>query len=100
MENRLLLHEELLEFLANVYFQPPSDLVMKYPCIVYTKAGKDITRANNHIYNSIQEYQLTIMDYNPDNDLTDRILNHFEYSTPGSTFVVNRLNHSTIKLYY
>ena len=98
--SRLLLHDELLQFLPNVYFQPPSDITIKYPCIVYQKTENTAVYANNHIYKTLQEYQLTVIDYNPDNDLTDRIVEHFEYANPGSRFVVDRLNHSTIKLYY
>lgn len=100
MGTRLELHDELLQFIPNVYFQPPSDLAMKYPCIAYQKTTNQRVYSNNHVYKKVQEYQLTIMDFNPDNDLTDRILEHFEYSSSGSNFVLNRLNHSTIKLYF
>lgn len=42
MDNRLEFHEKLCKLLGseNCYFQPPSDILLKYPCIVYYE--KDI----------------------------------------------------------
>lgn len=100
MTKRLELHQELLQFLPHVYFQPPSDIRMTFPCIAYTKSSIDIKYANNKIYKMAQEYQITLMEADPDSTLADRILEHFQYSAPGSNFVSDGLNHTIIKIYY
>lgn len=100
MDRRLPLHDQLLQFSPNVYFQPPSDVRMTYPCIVYTKTGKLLEHANNRIYQNAQEYQVTVMDFNPDTTTPDLLLEHFPYSSPGTSFVRENINHTTLKLYF
>jgi hypothetical protein len=50
MRSRIDLHQELLNFSDNVYFQPPSNVNMTYPCIVYNKTGKLRHFGNDTIY--------------------------------------------------
>ena len=100
MATRLELQAELEKFASHVYFQPPSDLRMMFPCIVYSKKSNKVTRANNHSYNSRQEYQLTIIERDPDSDLADKVVSHFQYSSIGTYFVVDSLHQTTINLYF
>lgn len=100
MAKRIELHNQLLQFLPNVYFQPPADIRMTYPCIVYKKVTKDIDHANDSIYKEEQEYLITVMDRDPDSTIADEILRHFQYAAPGQFFVVDNINQQTIKLYY
>ena len=100
MASRLDLHSELLTFLPNVYFQPPSTIEMTYPCIIYNKTGKFKTSANDDTYFSIQEYQLTVVDKNPDSTVADDIEKHFQHCTISQYYTVDNLNHTTLNLYY
>ena len=100
MGTRLELHSELLKFSKNVYFQPPSNLQMTYPCIVYNVAGVTDTYADNSIYSSKKEYQLTVIDRNPDGTLADDIKNHFQYCRISQFYTVDNLNHITLNLHY
>lgn len=100
MENRLGLQQELLAFSPNVYFQAPSDIRMIYPCIVFNKVSNKILHADDTTYKKTQEYQLTVMDFDPDSTIADDIVAYFKYSTIGSYFVVDRLHHTTINIYY
>lgn len=100
MASRLDLHAELLTFLPNVYFQPPSNIQMTYPCIVYNKTGKFKMSANDDTYFSVQEYQLTVMDKNPDSTVADDIEKHFKNCTISQYYTVDNLNHTTLNLYY
>ena len=34
----------------NVYFQPPANVLMNYPAIVYALKGIDTVRADNRVY--------------------------------------------------
>jgi hypothetical protein len=100
MASRLELHGELLNFLPNVYYQAPSNIQMMYPCIVYNKTSKMRHFANDVIYLSQQEYQITVIDKNPDSDVADRIEAYFKSCAINQYFTVDNLNHTTLNLYY
>lgn len=100
MGTRLELHDELLKFSKNVYYQPPSNLQMVYPCIVYSKAGKKTLYGNDKIYSSTQEYQLTVIDRSSSSTVADDIENHFQYCSIQQYFTVDNLYHTTLDLSY
>lgn len=96
---RLELHEILRSIAPNVYFQPPSNVIMKYPCIVYNRDDADIAYADNSPYRSYKRYQITVIDRSPDSLLPDKVgalpLTSFE-----NFFVADDLNHDVYKLYF
>jgi len=100
MGSRLELHDKLLEFCPNAYFQPPSSITMKYPCIVYSKFDKNQSYGSNSIHVSRQGYRLTVIDKNPDSDIADRIEGSLEYCEVTQYFTVDNLNHTVLTLYY
>lgn len=102
MASRLELHEELCGLLGsrNVYFQPPSNLVMKYPCIRYSSDGVDATHANNMMYNYTKRYNGVIIDPNPDSMIAESLLKHFQMCSLGSNYPADGLNHFPFTLYY
>jgi hypothetical protein len=100
MATRLELHSELLGFMPNVYFQPPSSIQMVYPCIVYNKTGRMRHFANDVIYSSQQEYTLTLIEKDPDSSVADNIEVHFQHCAINQYFTVDNLNHTKLSLYY
>ena len=76
--NRLKLHDKLVEALGsrNVYFQPPKNIQMKYPAIVYSLSDIDTRHANDSIYLMRHAYDVTVIDKDPDSEIPDRIA-HF-----------------------
>ena len=100
MGSRLELHDELLKFLKNIYYQPPSNLTMVYPCIVYSKTGKIRQFSNNEIYTSEQGYQLTLIEKKPDSAMADELESYFQYCTTQQYYVSDSLYHTTLNLYY
>jgi hypothetical protein len=102
MASRLSLHEELCNILGtrNVYFQPPESIKLSYPCIVYSKSDIDTRSANNRIYTSINQYQLTVMDEDPDSEIHEKILSYFQMCRFDRAFASNNLNHKVLTLYY
>lgn len=100
MGTRDTLHVELLKHCSNAYFQPPSNLKMKYPCVVYQKSPSVNNFGNNHVYNKMQGYTLTVIDEDPDSEIADKIEAHFQYCSIGQYFVMDNLNHTTLNLYY
>jgi hypothetical protein len=102
MAKRLTLHEELCEILGsrNVYYQPPESVKMKYDAIRYQLDGKDLKRANNKIYNSVNRYDGVVITRDPDTDIPDRILSHFEMCSVGRPYIADNLNHYPFTIYY
>ncbi len=100
MASRLQLHEELCTLLGsrNVYFQPPRS--MQYPCIKYSRSGIDQHRANDSLYLSTSQYELTVIDYNPESDVPEKILKHFPMCRFDRGYVADNLNHFVLTLYF
>lgn len=102
MGSRLNLHEELCELngTRNVYFQPPASVKMNYPCIVYSKSNVEVLRADDRLYKGTNRYEVTVIDYDPDSELPDMILEHFQMCSFDSAYVADNLNHFVLTLYY
>jgi hypothetical protein len=102
MANRLDLQAELEEILEspNVYFQPPASIFMKYRCIRYSRSGYDVKHANNKIYNNTRRYDGVVIDPDPDSDIPDKMLNHFQMCSFGSAYTADNLNHFPFTIYY
>lgn len=90
--------EELLES-RNVYYQPPSNVQMVYPAIIYSKVKPDIKRANNKIYLKKPCYQVIVISKSPDHPVIDKLL-ELPYCTWERHYISNNLNHDVFTLYY
>lgn len=101
MANRTDLQVILEELLgsSHVYFQPPSNVEMNYPCIVYSRDDLDVKFAGNASYSKMWRYQLTVIDANPDSEIPSKIadlpLVRFDRH-----FVAGRFNHEVFELYF
>lgn len=101
MAPRLELQDILEELLGstNVYFQPPSNVKIVYPCIVYARNDLDVKFAGNAPYSKTWRYQLTVIDGNPDSEIPSKIsdlpLVRFDRH-----FVAGNLNHEVFELYF
>lgn len=102
MASRLELHEELCELLGsrNVYYQPPENLKMIYPCIRYSKSDVATKKASDRIYIKDNRYEITVIDKNPDSAIPDSILERFPYCSFDRWYPSNNLNHFVLTLYY
>ena len=76
MNNRIELHNILVELLGNnhVYYQPPENLKMEYPCIRYSKSNITSRHADNIKYVNKNRYEIMIIDKHPDNAVIEKIL--------------------------
>jgi len=99
--NREELHQILVEVLGsdNVYFQPPSNIVMKYPCIVYNRDQNHTRHANNALYRYMKRYQVTIIDRDPDSEIPDKVA-HLPLCSFNRFFRADNLNHDVYTLYF
>lgn len=84
---------------SNVYFQPPSNHTMKYPCIVYKFENHDTRYSGNHPYTQQRRYQITVIDKDPSSDLYFGVC-ALPMSSLTTRFTSDGLNHTVITLYY
>lgn len=101
MASRIDLQNKLVELLGNnnVYYQPPENLKMEYPCIRYSKNKIRSNHANNAKYSNFNSYQIIVIDPRPDNPVIQKILN-LPFSEYDRNYVSNNLNHDVIILYF
>lgn len=83
----------------NVYFQPPSTVTLKYPCIIYAIDGMQIKHASNNPYKHGKRYLVTVVDKNPDSDIPEKVakLPTVQF---GRSYSADYLNHNTFRLYF
>ena len=56
--------------------------------------------ADNKTYIYRQAYQLMYIDSNPDSDIKDKLIEHFECISYNRHYVADNLNHDVFILYY
>lgn len=100
MEQRLKLHALLKTMGAKeVYFQPPSNVQMVYPAIVYSRDNVWEEHASNLPYTHKKRYQVTVIDKNPDSQIPDKV-KQLPLCGFSRHFVADNLNHDVYNLYY
>ena len=104
MASRLQL-QSLLEALfeegeeAHVYFQPPSNITMQYPCIIYRRDNSFTEFAGNTKYLHTKRYQVTVIDRNPDTELPDKV-EELPLCSFDRYFPAENLNHYVFTLFF
>lgn len=99
MGRRVQLQALLKTLCDNVYFQPPENIQMQYPCIVYHR-DRAITRsANNKPYTHVKGYQVTIIDSDPDSEIPDKV-SDLPMCLFNRFYVVGQLNHDVYTLFF
>lgn len=97
------LQEVLQEIMGpnhKVYYQPPENLKLSYPCIVYNLATAKISHADNKPYAKFKRYNVTLITKTADNDeYLDQLLDlptcYFERQ-----YVTDGLVHSLFDVYF
>jgi len=99
MDPRLVLQALLETLCPNVYFQPPENLKLEYPCIVYNRDSADTQFAGNLPYKYDKRYELKYIDRKPDSLVPDKIA-RLPKCVFNRFFVVDGLNHDVFTLYF
>lgn len=84
----------------NVYYNPPESVKMNYDAIVYGLSGKDLKRANDKIYQIVNQYDGIVITLDPDSTIPDTLLESFKMISFGKPYIVDNLNHFPFTLYY
>jgi hypothetical protein len=100
-QRRLDLQQLLEETLGSdkVYFQPPSNVTMVYPAIVYNRDQLETTFANDKPYTTRTRYQVTVIDRSPDSEIVGRVA-ALPLCRHERFFATSGLNHDVFTLYF
>lgn len=96
---RDLLH--LLQKAANhnrVYFQPPENLKIGYPAVIFHLSKVKLDHADDVPYKGAREYSITLIAKEPEPDVLDEILK-IPYTTLDTTYIVDGMNHFVFTTY-
>jgi hypothetical protein len=93
------LHQILLDICANVYFQPPASVDIKYPCIIYNRDKIDAKHADDETYSQKTRYKITTIDSNPDSLMPFKVI-IMPFCKHETAFAHDGLNHDVFSLYY
>lgn len=101
MAQRLQLQALLEEVLGsgNVYFQPPANVQLAFPCVVYKRDIADTRFADDIPYRYTKRYQITVIDRDPDSPIPDKIA-ALPACTHSRFFTANNLNHDVFSIYF
>jgi hypothetical protein len=99
MAPREQLQSKLETIISNVYFQPPTNVQMMYPCIVYERARAYTEYADNEPCQVVKQYQLTMISRDPDETAWDAIAK-LPMSTHERFYVADNLNHDVFNIYF
>lgn len=89
----------LLTITDNVYFQPPPNIQMQYPCIVYRRDTAASKYADNVPYKNTKRYQVTVIDAEADSGIPDKVA-VLPMCSFDRFFTANSLNHDVFNLYF
>jgi hypothetical protein len=100
-KTREALHEILCDILGsgNVYFQPPESVKLKYPAIIYAKKNVNRLFAENREYKRSVIYDITVIDTNPESDITDKLLK-LPLCSFDRRYTSDNLYHDALTLYF
>lgn len=96
---RDLLH--LLQKAVNhnrVYFQPPENLKIGYPAVVFHLSKVKLDHADDVPYKGAREYSVTLISKEPEPEVLDEILK-IPYTTLDTTYISDGMNHFVFTTY-
>jgi hypothetical protein len=99
MAPRLQLHDILKMFTDNVYFQPPENIALEYPCIIYQRDYAETMFADDIPYNHTLRYVVTVIDRDPDSDIPSKIAS-MPMCLFNRFFTADNLNHDVFRVYF
>lgn len=100
-ENRIEF-QKLLENIMGcnkVYYQPPSNKNIQYPCIIYSRTNIENRYANDCVYSQNHAYTVTVVDKDPDSKYVD-LVSKLPYSNFNRHYTSDNLNHDVFTIYF
>lgn len=99
MAPRLQLHQLLETFVPNVYFQPPTNVKLVYPCIVYHRDYAKTEFADGIPYTHTLRYMVMVIDQDPDSVIPAKVA-AMPMSLFNRFYTADNLNHDVYNVYF
>lgn len=99
MDRRIELHDVLKTMTPNVYFQPPTNISIQYPAIIYSRKDISKVKANNKTYKMNTTFDLMVVDRNPDSPIAAKLL-ELDYCEFDRQYSVDGINHISLIINY
>lgn len=90
--------EELLGS-SEVHFQPPANIAMAYPAILYNLDDEWKLYADNATFKSTKRYLVTVVTDDPDSDIPDKV-SALPMCSFDRFYPAENLNHYVYNLYF
>lgn len=92
--------QDILDILcSHVYFQPPSNLEMLYPAVVYEMDRADTKFADDNPYTLTKQYSMTLITQNPDDTIFEALA-ALPMCAHERHYVAENLNHDVFNIYF
>lgn len=99
MKKREDLHQLLLQYCPNVYYQAPQNKDMKYPCIIYSRERIDTKNADNKPYTMECSYSMRYVTTDPDDPVVLQLA-QLQFCKHSRHYVADNLHHDAFTIYY
>ncbi len=102
MAQRLELHALLKEALGSekdVHFQPPENIKLKFPCILYNRDSVSVDFADNGPYRTKTRYQVIVVGAPPDSEVHVKIM-ALPMCSYSRFYTADNLNHDVYNIYF
>lgn len=98
LPNRTVLHQELVTTSGTnrVYFQPPENIKLQYPCVIYTRSSVRPRHANDQVYTTHDLFTVTYISKDPDDQAPDRMLSGIRGARFDRSYASNNLHHTVL----
>src|SRR5699024_10394451 len=100
-DRRVSFHRELLTVTKHAYFQPPANIKLEYPCIIYYRMEPNQIHANDTNYGITPAYEVTAISRDPEDETAIMLIKFFPISAINNrSSAINNLYHINLAIYY
>lgn len=83
-----------------VKYQPPPNIQLTYPCLLYEQSNGNTKFAANMPYVFTKKYTVTIITRDPDTPYVELMATSFSMCVMDRAYIADNLNHYVFTLYY
>ena len=89
----------LEEITPNVYFQPPTNVRLEYPCIIYQRDSGDTKFADDKPYTHTVRYMIVVIDQDPDSPILPKVA-ALPMCVFNRFYPAGNLNHNVFNMFF
>ena len=84
---------------SHVYFQPPTNVTLQYPCIIYHRDFAETEFGDNAPYRHTKRYLVTVVDRDPDSIIPDKVA-ALPMTVKNRYYTADDLNHDVFNMFF